>query len=107
MAHIKKIARFLGKDNALSEEDYATVLERISLQSMRKDVKENPQSLELKFIVRKGETDGWRELMSEKHATWVDEMAFFKWAEKGSDIKYYADVLHKFKENNIGYHSLN
>ena len=104
--NIEKIAKFLGKDNSLNNEDYENILKNIQFDSMKKELKENPQTFELGDIhLRKGQSGDWQNHLNEKQIELIEETMYFKWAQYGNDIKYYQPLFEKFENCNKEYHN--
>ena len=75
------------------------MIERISFDSVKKDVIENPQTFKLEEqLLRKGINDDWKEYFNEYQSELIDETMYFKWAQNCNQIKYYQQLMDTFNE---------
>ena len=110
LENVKKVANFIydGKDNKeneiekvlnISDNGYKKILEKISIDSVKKEIKDNPQTYELgDMLFRKGSNNDWKKYFTQYQSELIDETMYFKWAEKGNEIKYYKEIMEIFNE---------
>ena len=115
LENVKKIANFIydgkNKENEIekilniSDNGYKKILKKISINSVKKEIKNNPQTFELGDVFfRKGINNDWKNYFNDYQSELIDETMYFKWAEKGNEIKYYQEIIKTFNDKcNFGY----
>ena len=90
----------------ISDSGYTEILDKIQIDNVRKEIDDNPQTFELggpRFF-RKGVNNDWMNYLTDEQSELIDETMYFKWAEKGNQIKYYQEVMEKYNDKyNKGY----
>ena len=77
----------------ISDVGYKQILQRISIDSVRKDVQDNPQTFELgDKLFRNGKNNDWIKHFNQNQSELIDETMYFKWAQYCNDIKYYQQI---------------
>eukprot|EP01084_Bolivina_argentea_P027918 51891_1 len=104
---IKRIANFLyPNDNVLTENDINNVVRLSAFDQMKKVHTSNPQSFVWgEQMFRKGKINDWKNHLNEKQSMLLDDIMWIKWAQKGTGIKYYSQLMEKYAEFDHGYHN--
>ena len=108
LENIKKVANFIYDGNGdneertlnISNDGYNNIVKRISIESVRNDVRFNPGSFELGGVnfFRKGINNDWKEYFNDKQSERIDETMYFKWTQNCNQIKYYKQIIERFND---------
>eukprot|EP01083_Nonionella_stella_P008017 23068_1 len=105
--NVKKVKEFLyPDDDVITDDDINAVVNASMFKNMKQDLLENPQSMSFtNEHFRCGEANDWKRHLSQEQSDLLDELMWIKWADGGTNIKYYSDVMTKYAHvYNFGYH---